>query len=149
MSKDCWDKAEIVAKIFAGVGIALLVLVVNRSQQEKAQQQRYIEIAVSILKADPTKGPTDDPLRDWAIAILKRYTPIPLSDPALKALRERPLPSSDTVRLSGASARTETGQLSVTVGPPSGEGGISGVGAQAQPGQLSVGTSTRTREPRK
>ncbi len=100
MAKDGWDKAEIVAKMLVPIVIALFGYLINNSIQEKALQQKdvelsqkYIEIAVGILKSDPSKK-EKEPLRAWAIDVLKKYSPIEISPAAIEALKNE--------RLSGA-----------------------------------------------
>jgi hypothetical protein len=141
MSKDGWDKFEIIGKAVAGLVLGAAAFWVNYSLQERTLQQKYIEIAVSVLRAEPLKDRGDGPVREWASDILKAYSPVPLTDAALKSLREHALPSSQAVLLSGTGARAEAGQLSVSTASDSKQGAPSGVGARAEAGSLSVGVS--------
>jgi len=126
MAKDYWDKADIIAKILIA-GLALIASVyvsfygfdinskikerddkhqeqLNKQQtrhKELDLSQKYIEIAVNILNNKPEKENT--PLRDWAIDIIKKYTPIPLTPDIIRALKTRPLSTSINLPSIGAS----------------------------------------------
>lgn len=106
MSKDAWDKADIVAKIFATLLVPVLLTVAgayyNNAMKEKEQLQKdkeislkNIEIAVGILNAKPTSD--NQSLRDWAINTINKYSEIKLSPEAIKLLKERPLPKPQVI----------------------------------------------------
>jgi hypothetical protein len=148
MTKDRWDKVDIIAKMVIGVLVPVVITFfgykINRSIQEKAQQQKdvelsqkYIEIAVGILNSDPSKK-EKEPLRDWAIDVLKKYSPIEISPAAIKALKEQRL--SVEVLVSGVSAHAQVGDIKVTTtqGKTTSTKGIEGAGMKAEPGQLTV-----------
>jgi hypothetical protein len=105
---DHWlDRFVKIAKIALPVILAIGSCVLNESYKAKEQQlkqvelsqnfiqkrvelnQKYIEIAVSILNVKPT--PEATPLRDWAIDIIDKYSEIKLSKEAKKLLKEKPL----------------------------------------------------------
>lgn len=92
MSKDCWDKAEVISKVFAGVltpvVVALSVYLWNVEKSKRDTAAQMASVAVSILMGKPEEvaaGP--DPLRSWAISVLRTpQDPPPLSAEAAKAL---------------------------------------------------------------
>jgi hypothetical protein len=101
MSKDRWDKADIVAKIIATLLVPVVLatagIYYNNAMREKEQLQKdkeislkNIEIAVAILNAKPTND--NQSLRDWAIKTINKYSETKLSPKAIKLLKERPLP---------------------------------------------------------
>ncbi len=145
MVKDGWDKADIIGKMVIGILVPVVIAFfgykINHSIQEKAQQQKeielgqkYIEIAVGILNNDPSKNM---PLREWAIDILKKYSPVEISPAAIKALKEKRL--SVEVLLSSASAHAQVGDIKVTTQETASETkGIGGIGAKTGQGRLTV-----------
>jgi hypothetical protein len=48
------------------------------SMKERDIALRYVELAVGILSAEPK--PKTDAIRRWAISIMERQSPVPLSD---------------------------------------------------------------------
>ena len=138
MAKDGWDKTHIIIGLLVPVVIAYFGYEINSSIQEKGLQQKYIEIAVGILNSDPLKK-ENEPLRDWAIDVLEKYSPIKISPAAIKALKEQRLPV--TVLLSGISAQAQTGQPKGTNSPGNGPETASakstgGAGSKARTGQV-------------
>lgn len=97
MSKDCWDKIEIISKalgaVLIPVGVAASVFIFNRGASERATAAQMSSIAVGVLMADPNEDhQADDALRGWAISVLERPDEVvPLSPSAGKQLRFRQL----------------------------------------------------------
>ncbi len=58
-SKDWWDKLQAVSALIASIFIPLTVLVVgnsySRSMKDSENRIKYVELAVSILKAEPSE----------------------------------------------------------------------------------------------
>lgn len=129
MSKDNWDKFEIIIKAItalATVCVPILIAIYgneintsikNRELQQQKEQyksqlsQKYIEIAVSILNSNPL--PKTKPLRVWAIDTLNKYSAIKLTDVQKKVLIDKQ-PFSAGVSLSGVGGKGGVGNLSVS-----------------------------------
>lgn len=107
-SIDYWlNKIEIASKISVPIILFVLGNQIKESYQAKEQQlrqvelnqnlvqkqgelnQKYIEIAVGILNSKPT--PETEPLRDWAIDIIDKYSELKLSKDAKKLLKVKTL----------------------------------------------------------
>ncbi|WP_299734611.1 hypothetical protein [uncultured Roseobacter sp.] len=101
MSKDVWEKAEVIGKIVGAVlvptVIGLSVLVYNQQASQRDMAARMAQIAVGILTEAPLADASEsDPLRSWAIEVLRNPTEItPLSSSASKELYFRTLPRFD------------------------------------------------------
>ncbi|QSV46224.1 hypothetical protein [Geobacter benzoatilyticus] len=106
MPKDRWDKADIIAKIFATLLVPVVLatagIYYNNAMKVKEQLQKdkeislkNIEIAVGILNAKPTNQ--NQSLRDWAIKTINIYSEIKLSPNAMKLLKERSLPKPQVI----------------------------------------------------
>lgn len=90
-SKDGWDKADVLAKFAIPIAVALSVLFWNQQRTVANTSSAMIEIAVGILSDQPS-GSENDPLRDWAVSVLKRPNDPPaLSKAAAEALESEPL----------------------------------------------------------
>jgi len=57
--------------------------------KESENRVRYIEIAIGILKGEPSKE--TNALRIWAINVINQYSIVPITDSAQKELLERKL----------------------------------------------------------
>lgn len=91
--KDGWDKAEVLSKFVVPVVVAVTALLFNGQVSERQQSAQMAEIAVGILSEEPDANGQDDPLRDWAIAILEQPgKTVPLSSAAAAQLRQFGLP---------------------------------------------------------
>lgn len=60
---------------------------------------RYTEISVAILRESPSKQTKE--LREWAINIFKKYSPIPLTPKFIENLMQKPLPISVSYTMKG------------------------------------------------
>lgn len=95
MTKDNWDKGEIIAKAAGSIVIPIAVAIsvylwnVERSQRDTAAQMTTI--AVSILTEKPEESSVgNDPLRRWAISVLRNPEDPPvLSEAAARELEMR------------------------------------------------------------
>lgn len=129
-------ESPLIALLLVPAVIVVFGSIINNSIQEKTLQQKYIEIAVDILNSEPIKE--REPLRRWAISVLKEYSPIKISPDAIEILEIQRLP----VTLSGVSAQTQAGQLRVTTTQEKADTtpaeSLKGIGTKAEPGQLKV-----------
>lgn len=86
--KDCWDKLKIIAYVFGMVLIGVGAYIGNRytnAIKEKEIQGGYIEIAVSILREQPTKENYN--IRNWAIETINLYSEVKLNDSVQEDLK--------------------------------------------------------------
>jgi hypothetical protein len=60
---------------------------------------RYTEISVAILRESPSKQTRE--IREWAIDIFKKYSPIPLTPKFIEELKQKPLPISVSYTMKG------------------------------------------------
>ena len=77
IKKDFWDKIKIIFTILTPITILISGYLINLTLQENEIKVKYIEIAIDILKTEPTKENTE--LRLWAIKIIKEYSQIAIS----------------------------------------------------------------------
>ncbi len=97
--KDGWDKFEIVGKvagaILVPIAVASSVFIWNAQRTKQDTTATMTQIAISILREGPAEeSDTADPLRLWAIEVLKNpAAPPPLSPRAEISLLEGRLPS--------------------------------------------------------
>lgn len=87
--KDAWDKMTAASALAASVLIPLALLLVGNmfSQKQKDAENalKYTELAVQILRAEPTSQ--TGALRDWAVEVLAKHAPVPLSSKAQDELK--------------------------------------------------------------
>jgi len=93
--RDIFAVFESVAKIIASVALPVVLLVLGNwyteSQKDKDIGQKYVEIAVEILAADPTEETRQ--LRTWAVEVVNRYSEIKMNtDLATELIESAPLP---------------------------------------------------------
>jgi hypothetical protein len=127
--KDNWDRAVSVATIASLLAVPLVVAFGSWKLQKQLAEQTnviqegiarqtslterdiaalnvqvdYVNLAINILRDQPTKTPR--PLREWAVAILAQNSPVKLSDEMQKALLSEPL----RVPAAGSFSRTSFG----------------------------------------
>lgn len=92
-TKDPWDKMQALAALFASLLVPLAVAFVGNSyataMKDAENKLKYVELAISILRADPSKE--SQALREWAVEVLSSQSVVPLSDAAKRQLRSTPL----------------------------------------------------------
>lgn len=91
-----WEKAKVLSSMIAAVFLPVVLLLVGNNYsgaiKERELQGRFVEIAVDILKQQPTEETHN--LREWATQVVSRYSGIELSAETKKDLIEKtPLPS--------------------------------------------------------
>jgi hypothetical protein len=88
-----WRKFEITGKVLGWTLIPVLIAFVGHSYTDviraKEMELRYVELAVDILKQKPAKDSAE--LRSWAIKIVDKFAPLPLSEKAKEELKYRQL----------------------------------------------------------
>ena len=98
--KDIWDKFEVIGKvagaILVPIAVASSVFIWNAQRTKQETTATMTQIAISILREEPAEdGASADPIRLWAIDVLKNpSSPPPLSPRAEIALQEGRLPSA-------------------------------------------------------
>lgn len=98
-SKDSWDKADVIGKIVGSLFVPVVLLVagywVNIALQKRADQQKTVELAISILQSDKTDKTPE--LKKWALSVLQNTATSAsqtLPPPVLEELRKSPLPGA-------------------------------------------------------
>jgi hypothetical protein len=76
--KDFWEKLKALNTIIASILIPLAVVLIGNwyssAVQESEIQVRYIELAVDILKENPSDNKAN--MREWALALVNNYSEI-------------------------------------------------------------------------
>jgi hypothetical protein len=100
--KDTWDKADIIGKLAGSLLIPVVVLWasyrLNGTLQERAAEQKTVELAITILQSD--KADRTPQLKTWALGVLKSTTTSasqPLSKPVIDELERAPLPGPGSI----------------------------------------------------
>ena len=96
-SKDWWNRAEIGSKVFAAIVVPVVLGFFGWRIQLSLQQAdvgaRMVEMAVEILRLDPSADETEpDAMRQWAIDLLSHYSDVPIPDDMREQLLQRPFP---------------------------------------------------------
>lgn len=99
-SKDQWDKANILISLIISLGLGASSQIVSSSIKQTETRAQMVELAVGILKEEPTKDDASaTALRDWAIDVIDQYSGVEVTESARKALRDAPLPLPGDGRL--------------------------------------------------
>src|SRR2546429_4930634 len=102
MPKDKWDKADVIGKLAGSllipVGLAVARYIFNVALLERADRQKTVELAITVLQSEKTdKTPK---LEEWALGVLQQTTTSAsqeLPPAVLDEIKRIPLPSSQTV----------------------------------------------------
>lgn len=112
-----WEKIKIITSILATIAVPVVVLLVGKSIESSIKERelsvKYIELAVSVLKDEPT--PETNNLRQWSIDIINKYASIRLSNDAVKELENKALPSSNSKFEIDNGALVSKGELSLSL----------------------------------
>ncbi|WP_124358346.1 hypothetical protein [Pseudomonas orientalis] len=80
-SSDKLSRIQSYASIFASIAVPLLVALFGWALQSKTSEDSvkkdYVQIAIKILNTDKEKA--DEDMRQWAIAVLDKNSPVPFS----------------------------------------------------------------------
>lgn len=83
-----WQKAQVIAVVAASLAVPVVLAIIGNAyataQKEAERNVRYVELAVEILRAPPRKQ--GHQMRDWAIQVLDRFSPVSLPPPAKESL---------------------------------------------------------------
>jgi len=92
-AKDWWDKSHLVASSIAILLVPILVGYfgnqINSAIKDKEISQKYVELAIGLLKGDPDKE--SPALREWAINIVNANSPVHLDPKVREELKRKPL----------------------------------------------------------
>ena len=92
-AKDLWDKWHIIANSFAILLVPILIgyfgYQINAAIKDKEISQKYVELAIGILRGDPDKE--SPALREWAINIINTNSLVKLDPKAREELKRKPL----------------------------------------------------------
>lgn len=72
---------------------------IQQSIAKQTTAKDYVSLAIEILKFEPKKDSSSDPLRDWAVDVLRLDSPVPISKEALTELRKNRLVYDQAVEL--------------------------------------------------
>jgi hypothetical protein len=127
-SKGRWEKLEIVSRIFATIGIPVVLgfgtwwIQATISQQSVSKD--YVKLALSILekKRDNTEAQTSKGLRKWAVELLNKTSPVELDnftvDELMKGTLQLPLSSARVGAATDLFDTLKSGQISEEVTSP-------------------------------
>jgi hypothetical protein len=86
-----WEKARVASVIVATLAIPLVVAYIgsslSRAQKQDEISARYVELAVDILRSQPSKDTRA--LRSWAILVVNHFSQVPLSKEVQEELQLR------------------------------------------------------------
>ena len=93
-----WKKLQVlsisVAALLIPIVLALVGHLVNSTLKEKELRLQYVELAVGILKEEPTQETSN--LREWAIEVIELNSPVKLPQEAIEELKNKSLWSAVT-----------------------------------------------------
>jgi hypothetical protein len=88
-----FERAKALSAIAASVLIPLAIALsghwFSAALKERETQLKYVELAVGILREKP--DPTAGQVRSWAVQVVDKFAPVPLSNQATDELRQRQL----------------------------------------------------------
>jgi hypothetical protein len=98
--KDAWDKWQSFATTASLLAVPIVLAwggwLVQERIAEQSTKREYVQLALSILREAPNKENADaQSLRKWAISIVDRNAPQPLTEESRVALSTVSLPSLD------------------------------------------------------
>jgi hypothetical protein len=87
---DSLETIKAISSVAAAIIIPLVVAFVghgySRAIKERELQGRFVELAVEILRAEPTEDVETQKLRSWATEIINNYSGVPLPEDTREAL---------------------------------------------------------------
>jgi hypothetical protein len=89
-NKNFWDKAQIIGTVLIPVVLAIFGFFINNTIKEKEIKLQYIEMALGILREEPSQDSIG--LRLWAIDVVQKYSIVGFSEEALEELKKSALP---------------------------------------------------------
>jgi len=85
---DPWERAKAISSVLSAVVIPVVILIVGNvfaeAIKEREVQGKFVELAVQILREEPTKQATG--LREWGTEVLNRYSGVAFSAATRQAL---------------------------------------------------------------
>ena len=89
--KDAWDKFQILSfALIIPFVLGFCGMKIDQTLKEREIGAKYIEIATGILRDKPSEDTLA--LRTWAIDVVQKYSPVPLTREAVEELRQTALP---------------------------------------------------------
>jgi hypothetical protein len=87
-----------IAVIVGAIGTPVVVAIIGRSVAKSGLQKDYVQLALQILRDDPSKSSKE--LRQWAVDILEKFSPVGISESLKTSLAAggvlpRPSPPTD------------------------------------------------------
>lgn len=69
------------------LAVAWIGFLIQQSVAKQTTAKDYVALAIEILKVEPKKDSGIDPLRDWAVDVLLKNSPVPISETLQAQLR--------------------------------------------------------------
>ena len=92
-NRDWLDWVQLITTIVASIAIPVVLLIVGNgftsTQNNNANQLKYVEIALGILKTEPVAG--DEGLRAYAVSLLEVNSPVKILTEAKEKLLTKQL----------------------------------------------------------
>jgi len=112
-TKDNWDKWHIVINCIAILLVPILVAYfgskINTAIKDKEISQKYVELAIGLLKVDPDKE--SPALREWAINIVNGNSPVRINEKVREELKRKPLRPARVVQSSQVKVMSSTASV--------------------------------------
>ena len=89
------EAAQIVAFLGTPIVVALLGAFISFQNNRSQTSVQYVQLAIDILKDEDTST-KNKPIREYALSVLDKFSPIEFTDEVGEALRTSPLPSAAT-----------------------------------------------------
>jgi len=90
-----WEIAKVISQIIGALLIPLVIaivgLIVNSSLKDKEVNQQMVNLAIEILKIEPSQTVQQNALREWAVDVIDELSTIPLTEDAKRILLNEPL----------------------------------------------------------
>lgn len=87
-----WQKLEILSKVAAALFIPLAIAYIGNdfasANKQRDTETKFVEIATAILSKEPPKdqGTDSKSLRKWAVAVIDRFSGVPMTEETAEAL---------------------------------------------------------------
>ncbi|MFD2432071.1 hypothetical protein ACFSO9_00090 [Mesonia maritima] len=91
--KDFWEKLKSISVMIASIFVPLAVILIGNwyssALKESEIQVRYVELAVDILKENPSDNKSN--MRGWAVDLINSYSEIKIDEQTRNELLKAPL----------------------------------------------------------
>jgi hypothetical protein len=102
---NAWERGKLIANWISAIAIPLVLgvigYVVNLTLQSRESQGKMVELAIGILKTEPTNSDDNRQIRAWAVDVIEKYSGVPISKNTRRVFEENPLPSEGRLKAFG------------------------------------------------